>query len=1558
MSDPHRWHRPRRLLAVVLPVALAASLLGPVAATAAPDTPQPRPATVEPQLAAVLDRGEPADFWVYLDRRADLTAGARTDDRAAQGRVLLDELTATAAASQSDLRELLDAAGADYQAFWIANAVKVHGDRQLLQRIAELPGVAQVTADRTYQIPEPVAAPAAPAAGDVEWGVDQIRASRVWDEFGTTGEDIVVGAIDSGALHTHEALVGQYRGNLGGGEFDHNYHWYDPSGVCGNPSREPCDNTGHGTHVLGTMVGDGGIGVAPGAQWIVAKGCETRNCSQAALLSAAQFMLAPTDLAGENPRPDLRPHLVNNSWGGPASADPWYEAVVDAWQAAGIFPQFAAGNTDEEPECGTASNPGNLPASYAAGAFDIDGNLADFSRRGPSAWGSSVIKPDLAAPGVAVRSAWHDGNYHTISGTSMASPHVAGTVALLWSGAVRMERDIDATRQLLDQTAIDVEDLTCGGTPEHNNMWGQGRLDAYAALDTAPRETAGWLTGVVTDAGSGEPIGDATIEVTGEVARQEGTSPDGSYRLRLPAGDYQVAGSAFGYEPATETATVTAGEPVTRDLALHPADEVVLSGQVTDGSGHGWPLHAEVAVVGTSLRTHTDPVTGRYELPVPAGASYRLQVEPTYAGYATTTDVVEVADGDLTRDLSVVVERCDTAPGYRYASTVAILGDYDGQLVGLLDRYGIRGVDVTWEDDLTGYDAVIVNRPGTPPEEVFRQFLADTDAAGTGVVFHDSYSNWGNGVSLLNRYLDNPSERSAGAASDSPYLYYQVLAEHPVLAGFDVGDELVFDEASTWKHHASFEGYQGDGRQVIAAAGIGDRGPLGGGIGVQQRDNNRHVLLSMHGVHSVADPQLWTDDGKQLLINALTWASPQLQPGCAPVTGGLVLGHVTDRNTATPVDRASIALGDGSTTSGVTANPDLAGGFYWMFTPEVGEQELAAGKQFFQPVTKQVQVGASAVTEVDIALPAGRLTVEPTELVASVPLGRAPARTFTVSNAGSAPATLEFAAAAGPAAASAAPRSTAAPGGQVRQIEGDYSPAAPSLRPAQAPASAAPATSAPDAAGWTDVSSYPLWVTDNSAAVADGVAYSVGGATFAALDVGYAFDPEVEQWQQIADLPGPRAKPAAGGIDGKLYVAGGWPGGGTADTTHVYEPADDHWSPLADLPAPRAAAGSAVLDGRLYVVGGCADTGCTPTQKVWAYDPHADAWQAVADYPEPTAWLGCAGVGGRLYCAGGMDTETASSATYMYDPVTDAWTERASLPYENWGMAAAGAGGRLVLSSGVTDGFSSVTNRGAAYDPAADEWVEIEPAQQATHRMGAACGFYRIAGRTPASFPTNSVERHTGLGGCGDAEPAWLSADLTTDTLAPGESTTVTVTMDSAAVADPGVYSARLLPGHDTPYAMDPVPATLRVRERASCDRTVTGLRVGPLVASDGVTCLADDARVIGPVTVRPGAGLVAGDATVIGPVTAHGAAVVDLAGTEITGPVRVRGATGVVNLDRTRVTGPVRLADNATDDWPIVLAGNRILGPLACTGNDPAPVDEGMPNQVTGRTAGQCTGW
>ena len=441
-------------------------------------------AEVDGAVLTELAASGTAEFFVYLDERADLAPVSALSDRTARAQFVYDQLTSVAAASQAGVTALLERHGAEFTPFWITNAILVEGDRALLDLLAAHPDVSSIGPNGTLPLIEPVeSAPADNTIQSVEWGVANINADDVWADFGVTGEGIVVATIDTGVQYDHPALVAQYRGNLGGGSFDHNYNWHDPSEVC-SPGV-PCDNNGHGTHVTGTMVGDDGgnnqIGVAPGAQWIAAKGCESNSCSQSALLSSGQWMVAPTDVNGDNPDPSKAPHIVNNSWGG-GGGNTWYMDTVDSWVAAGIFPMFANGNSG--PGCGTAGSPGDYPQSYGIGAYDESNNIASFSSRGPSQVDSG-IKPNASAPGVSVRSSVPTNSYSSFSGTSMASPHASGLVALVWSAESSLVGDIDATRAIVDSTSRSESDLQCGGDADNNNVWGQGRIDAHAAVSAA-----------------------------------------------------------------------------------------------------------------------------------------------------------------------------------------------------------------------------------------------------------------------------------------------------------------------------------------------------------------------------------------------------------------------------------------------------------------------------------------------------------------------------------------------------------------------------------------------------------------------------------------------------------------------------------------------------------------------------------------------------------------------------------------------------------------------------------------------------------------------------------------------------------------------------------------------------------------------------------------------------------------------------------------------------------------------------------------------------------------
>jgi subtilisin family serine protease len=443
---------------------------------------------IESKVLSDLRRERKVTFFVVLGEQADLSQAAAVTGWKDRGEAVVASLRETAGRTQSPLLDFLARFNAEVTPFWIVNTIRVTtSDEQLIHRLAALPNVALIKADKIWQLPEPAQGAEEPTVQSVEWGVSRVHAPDVWSQYNASGQGIVVASIDTGVQYNHPALVMQYRGRNPDGTFNHNYNWYDPARICGNPSLAPCDNNGHGTHTMGTAVGgDGGsnqIGVAPGAQWITAKGCENNTCTSSSLLSAGQWILAPTDLNGQNPRPDLRPNIVNNSWGGGSGSDPFYRATVQAWVNAGIFPTFAIGNSGSS--CSTAEAPGTYPESFGAGATDIFDNIAAFSSRGPANGFGGIVKPNVSAPGVNVRSSVPTNNYASFSGTSMATPHASGVVALLWSANPALVGNIAATVDLLQRNADFRSSTQCGSAGPPNNVYGWGIVNALTAVENS-----------------------------------------------------------------------------------------------------------------------------------------------------------------------------------------------------------------------------------------------------------------------------------------------------------------------------------------------------------------------------------------------------------------------------------------------------------------------------------------------------------------------------------------------------------------------------------------------------------------------------------------------------------------------------------------------------------------------------------------------------------------------------------------------------------------------------------------------------------------------------------------------------------------------------------------------------------------------------------------------------------------------------------------------------------------------------------------------------------------
>ncbi len=509
MNMSPQWNRPSRA-GLGLGAALLALWVTPARAQRIPGYEK-----IAPAVLTSASEGAEAEFIAVLAQQADLSAAAQFKTKLGQGRYVYETLMQTARRTQGQLLAELRARGVEHRAFYLVNAVWIKGDLGVVFDVAAREDVARLDANPVMRqrLPEQDAgltpdlsfdalvAPPTDAVRAVETGVNYVRAPQVW-ALGYNGQGVVVGGADTGYRWTHAALKNKYRG-WNGSTASHDYNWHDSihsgGGSCGANSSQPCDDNGHGTHTMGTAVGDDGAanqtGVAPGARWI---GCRNMNVgagTPASYLECMEWFVAPYPVGGTTAQgdPSKAPDVTVNSWGCPSSEGCTTPNIlltgVQNTRAAGIVMEVSAGNSGSG--CSTVSDaPSFYDESFTTGALNTGADsVATFSSRGPvTADGSSRIKPDIMAPGTSTRSSYStsDTAYTSLSGTSMAGPHVAGGVAVLLSAFPALSGNVSALESRLTSSAkpITLASTTCssaaGAVP--NNVYGHGRLDLGCAV--------------------------------------------------------------------------------------------------------------------------------------------------------------------------------------------------------------------------------------------------------------------------------------------------------------------------------------------------------------------------------------------------------------------------------------------------------------------------------------------------------------------------------------------------------------------------------------------------------------------------------------------------------------------------------------------------------------------------------------------------------------------------------------------------------------------------------------------------------------------------------------------------------------------------------------------------------------------------------------------------------------------------------------------------------------------------------------------------------------------
>ena len=831
--------------------------------------------------------------------------------------------------------------------FWITNAVLVEVDQEKvdLDRLAAQSYVTKLHPNFQITIPEGSASSAdasssldtaANDAPDTTYGVEQVNATEVWEAYGTKGDGVKVAVLDTGVDVSHPD-IDLYTEDPGNATYPGGWAEFDSEGNQ-VPGSEPHDTDTHGTHTSGTVSGGNAsgeyIGVAPEVDLMHGLVIPAGGGSFAQVAGGMEW--AVTEDAD----------VISMSLGANGYYTEMIEPVRNA-QAAGTVVVASSGNSGE----GTSGSPGNVYESVAVGASDEDANIASFSSGeevdtesawgsdAPASWPDTYVVPDVAAPGVAVKSSVPGGGYAEYDGTSMAAPHAAGTVALMLAAA-----GDDLPPSTVKTALYDTAWKPAGEPAGNDTRYGTGIVDAKAAADQVALENG--VNGTVYDDSSPSPtpIEGATVETDDGFA--DATDANGDYSVLAHAGEREVTADAFGYASKTKTVTVTEGEYATANFYLSPELDVeLLEGQPT-GVKAGESV--TVTVNAANLESATVALAGDYDQsdatlyvngeeasfgdPVTFDDPYTGEVNVTVATAPDTNGTVSLEHTFEGLGDSATVETGPTEVFEEYVDIAVVTdaGNYGGAVKAALAdtlsaRYRMTVVDApTAAANAGDYDGMVVQQ--IEPENV--ELLASaTESPLTGVVWLDQWGSGSNGIEARSAELGEPGTTDQDGFG-SGQVVFEVGEDHPIFDGVAAPGDSVEVHTGSFLDHAWF----GDTDARVLADVADADGTKGAAIATMA--DSRTVYADSLGRTLWVGNGDYTAEADQVLANAVAWAADSPEPdGTLTVTNA----------TAQPGDEAEVDLKtDADGVAGYEA--------YITYDPSVVQLTDVQGIDFSDPV--------------------------------------------------------------------------------------------------------------------------------------------------------------------------------------------------------------------------------------------------------------------------------------------------------------------------------------------------------------------------------------------------------------------------------------------------------------------------------------------------------------------------------------------------------------------------------------------------------------------------------